>query len=148
MLLATLARKARGLSPHISVWVRDELQARNSWRNSWRNSLTPHAPSPRRYAGQWVDGERHGEGVFMYANGSRYVGQWEHNKKVGHGTFTFEDGSVREDLERMGIPVAVLGVRQHGIERPLRFLAEHRDIRRRLAELVQRHPQVVERWRV
>lgn len=60
--------------------------------------------------------------------------------QAGCGSFvvTFEDGAVRQDLEAMGIPVEVLGVRQHGIERPLAFLAEQRSIRRRLEECVRR----------
>ena len=50
----------------------------------------------RRYTGDWVAGERHGVGSFMYANGARYDGAWAHGAKHGLGVFTFEDGHVYE----------------------------------------------------
>jgi len=52
---------------------------------------------------------------------------------------TFEDGPVRRDLEELGIPVEVLGVRRHGIEALPRFVREIADIRRMLAGLVDRY---------
>lgn len=65
----------------------------------------------------------------------------EHLLELGCRTVvcTFVDGPVRRELEALGIPVEVLGPRRHGVEHPLRFLAEQRGIRRRLAEVVRRH---------
>lgn len=34
------------------------------------------------YKGAFVDGKRHGFGVFEYANGARYEGEWFENLKV------------------------------------------------------------------
>eukprot|EP00753_Platysulcus_tardus_P022700 PLAT9916.1.p1 GENE.PLAT9916.1~~PLAT9916.1.p1 ORF type:complete len:705 (+),score=376.39 PLAT9916.1:52-2166(+) len=47
-----------------------------------------------QYLGQWRAGRRHGQGTFLYANGSTYVGGWLDDRKEGMGVFTFEDGSV------------------------------------------------------
>jgi len=65
----------------------------------------------------------------------------EHLSELGCRTVvcSFVDGPVRRELEALGIPVEVLGPRRHGVEHPLRFLAEQRGIRRRLAEVVRRH---------
>jgi len=34
-----------------------------------------------RYQGEWVNGQRHGCGVFYFANGARYDGEWKNNLK-------------------------------------------------------------------
>jgi MORN repeat len=43
-----------------------------------------------------VDGERHGYGVFYYANGSKYEGEWEHNLKCGFAVFTEDNGNLTQ----------------------------------------------------
>ena len=50
---------------------------------------------------------------------------------------TFEDGAVRQQLERLGVRVEVLGPRQHGIESLPAFFAEGRRIKSHLAELIE-----------
>lgn len=35
------------------------------------------------YKGEFVKGERHGHGLFTYADGSIYSGEWVHNKRHG-----------------------------------------------------------------
>lgn len=35
------------------------------------------------YVGNFVKGERHGRGTFLYSDGTMYIGQWAHNKKHG-----------------------------------------------------------------
>lgn len=69
---------------------------------------TWHAPEPKselgtrdasqqlnnRYKGQWLHGQRHGVGIFYYANGGRYHGEWRKHLKQGHGRHTFDDGRV------------------------------------------------------
>lgn len=58
-------------------------------------SLTrPWPQFQNRYVGQWHRGERHGYGVFVYANGAVYRGQWRRNKKHGEGVLTLQDGAV------------------------------------------------------
>ncbi|XP_035469851.1 radial spoke head 10 homolog B isoform X2 [Scophthalmus maximus] len=49
-----------------------------------------------RYTGDFVQGQRHGQGTFFYAGGATYEGEWKNNKKHGEGKFTFKDGHVFE----------------------------------------------------
>jgi hypothetical protein len=44
-----------------------------------------------RYAGEWQNDLRHGQGVNTWSNGDRYEGGWKDNKKHGQGTFTYAD---------------------------------------------------------
>ena len=38
-------------------------------------------PDGREYFGGWIDGQRHGQGTLLYANGSMYSGEWRDGKK-------------------------------------------------------------------
>lgn len=40
-------------------------------------------PLQNEYVGDFVNGERHGHGTFLYADGAMYSGEWVHNKKHG-----------------------------------------------------------------
>jgi hypothetical protein len=40
------------------------------------------------YEGEWRDGERHGTGTELYADGSQYTGAWNTGKQNGNGVFT------------------------------------------------------------
>ncbi|CAF1119443.1 unnamed protein product [Rotaria sordida] len=42
-----------------------------------------------KYTGDWVDGVRTGQGVYVDGSGSRYEGQYKDNKKHGKGTFVW-----------------------------------------------------------
>ncbi|XP_014162251.1 radial spoke head 10 homolog B [Geospiza fortis] len=44
------------------------------------------------YSGNFVKGERHGHGTFLYSDGTMYTGEWAHNKKHGKGIFVFKNG--------------------------------------------------------
>ncbi len=39
-----------------------------------------------KYVGQWVNGERDGQGTYYWANGDKYVGQFKNSKSHGLGT--------------------------------------------------------------
>ncbi|XP_071319624.1 radial spoke head 10 homolog B isoform X2 [Trachinotus anak] len=49
-----------------------------------------------QYKGDFVQGQRHGQGTFYYAGGAVYEGEWKNNRKHGKGKFTFKDGHVFE----------------------------------------------------
>ncbi|NWI38086.1 R10B2 protein, partial [Picathartes gymnocephalus] len=49
------------------------------------------------YIGDFVKGERHGHGTFIYADGAMYSGEWAHNKKHGKGFLTFKNGHVLQE---------------------------------------------------
>lgn len=41
------------------------------------------------YIGEFVDGMRHGKGVFRFANGDRYEGEFDKNLFDGYGVFVW-----------------------------------------------------------
>jgi hypothetical protein len=43
-----------------------------------------------------VEGERHGKGVYTYANGNRYEGGYVEGKRHGKGVHTLPDGTMHE----------------------------------------------------
>ena len=46
-----------------------------------------------KYAGEWMDGKKHGYGTFTTPAGGTYVGEWKNDKMQGHGTLTTPEGS-------------------------------------------------------
>ncbi|XP_062444682.1 radial spoke head 10 homolog B-like isoform X1 [Rhea pennata] len=53
-------------------------------------------PLRNKYIGDFVNGNRHGHGRFIYASGAMYDGEWVCNKKHGRGKFVFKNGHVYE----------------------------------------------------
>ncbi|NWX36053.1 R10B2 protein, partial [Notiomystis cincta] len=51
-------------------------------------------PLRNEYVGDFVKGERHGRGTFIYADGAMYSGEWVGNKKHGKGIFVLKNGHV------------------------------------------------------
>ena len=45
-----------------------------------------------KYAGEWKDDKKHGQGTTIFATGETYVGEWKDNKAHGQGTFTSVNG--------------------------------------------------------
>jgi len=50
-----------------------------------------------RYKGEWKDGSRHGPGKFYWTNGSGYEGFWECGKQTGKGKYFWDDVVTTED---------------------------------------------------
>ena len=65
-------------------------------KHTWYSKRVTVSQYPIRneYEGSFVNGERHGYGVFRYASGARYSGYWNKNLKSGRGEFMFKNGSV------------------------------------------------------
>ncbi|KAL7683894.1 putative EF-hand domain pair protein [Plasmopara halstedii] len=40
-----------------------------------------------KYTGDWKDGQKHGYGALVYANGNKYEGEWVMNRREGHGIY-------------------------------------------------------------
>eukprot|EP00808_Paulinella_micropora_P003421 g29939.t1 len=62
-----------------------------------------------RYEGQWLYDMRHGHGVQKFVTGGKdakwtgtYVGHWSNNEKDGKGVFTYENGDKYEGDWRKG----------------------------------------------
>ena len=43
------------------------------------------------YTGEYRDGIRHGQGVFIYSNGDKYDGEWQNGMRSGRGVFIFKN---------------------------------------------------------
>ena len=50
------------------------------WRGSYGNTM---------YRGSFLNGKRHGHGIYFFANGNRYVGDYRDGKMQGRGAFTW-----------------------------------------------------------
>ena len=48
-----------------------------------------------KYAGEYKDGARHGQGTYTHASGNKYVGEWKFGDKHGQGTYTFANGDKK-----------------------------------------------------
>jgi hypothetical protein len=47
------------------------------------------------YAGEYMNNQKHGLGVYRFADESSYSGQWQHNKMHGRGVAIRADRSAR-----------------------------------------------------
>uniref|UniRef100_A0A8C3QYU1 Radial spoke head 10 homolog B2 n=1 Tax=Cyanoderma ruficeps TaxID=181631 RepID=A0A8C3QYU1_9PASS len=86
-------------------WVTDNQEYTGEWESGMQHGSGIHTwfldktemfqyPLRNEYMGDFVKGERHGRGTFVYANGDIYSGEWAHNKKHGKGMFIFKNGDV------------------------------------------------------
>ncbi|XP_069838110.1 radial spoke head 10 homolog B isoform X2 [Dendropsophus ebraccatus] len=84
-------------------WLTSNEEYTGQWENGVQNGLGTHTWFLKRvagsqyslrneYIGNFVDGARHGQGQYYYANGAMYDGQWKNNKKHGMGKFIFKNG--------------------------------------------------------
>eukprot|EP00960_Hanusia_phi_P069632 767137-Hanusia_phi.AAC.6 len=57
------------------------------------------------YEGELLDGQRHGKGVYMFANGERYQGEFRYNLFDGSGVYFWTDGEYLDCRWRNGFPL-------------------------------------------
>ena len=67
-----------------------------------------------RYEGDFVDGRFHGRGVFVYPGGERYAGDWKDGTQHGHGVWVLADGDKCEGDWRGGTLSGTGKGRQNG----------------------------------
>ncbi|XP_008300148.1 radial spoke head 10 homolog B, partial [Stegastes partitus] len=88
-------------------WLKQGQEYVGTWQDGVQHGRGTHVWILRRvdgsqyfqsnhYKGDFVQGQRHGQGTFHYASGAVYEGEWRNNKKHGQGKFTFTDGRVFE----------------------------------------------------
>ncbi|XP_038590869.1 radial spoke head 10 homolog B isoform X2 [Micropterus salmoides] len=88
-------------------WLKLGQKYDGMWQNGLQHGQGTHVWLLRRadmsqyfqsnhYIGDFVQGQRHGQGAFYYAGGAIYEGEWRNNRKHGEGKFTFKDGHVFE----------------------------------------------------
>ncbi|KAM7038646.1 radial spoke head 10 homolog B isoform 1-T2 [Acridotheres tristis] len=84
-------------------WLTDNQEYAGQWECGIQHGSGTHRWFSKRvamsqyslwneYVGDFVKGERHGHGTFIYADGSMYCGEWVHNKRQGKGIFVFKNG--------------------------------------------------------
>jgi hypothetical protein len=49
-------------------------------------------PDGYRYEGEWLDGQRHGQGIATYPDGTVYTGQFVEGQREGTGEIVMPDG--------------------------------------------------------
>ena len=60
---------------------------------SWSDCFgTVNFPSGDKFAGEYKDGKRKGQGTVTFANGDKYVGEWKDDKANGQGAVTYPSG--------------------------------------------------------
>ncbi len=64
--------------------------AASSWHNCFGTSTYP---SGNKYAGEFKDGQRHGQGTYTFASGDLYVGEHKDGKSNGSGVYTHANGN-------------------------------------------------------
>ena len=69
------------------------------WKNCFGRYI--HANGDK-YAGEFKDAKKHGQGTETFANGDKYVGEWRNGNRHGKGTLTYSDGTVIEGIWRDG----------------------------------------------
>ena len=50
------------------------------------------------YVGEYVDGLKHGQGTYTYADGRQYVGEFKDGVFHGQGTMTYANGDQEEGI--------------------------------------------------
>ncbi|XP_075035766.1 radial spoke head 10 homolog B isoform X2 [Mixophyes fleayi] len=86
-------------------WLSSNEEYMGQWEHGIQNGLGTHTWFLKRvpgsqyslrneYVGNFVDGVRHGQGRYYYANGAMYDGEWKNNKKHGMGKFIFKNGKI------------------------------------------------------
>ncbi|XP_071402286.1 radial spoke head 10 homolog B [Centroberyx affinis] len=107
-------------------WLKLGQQYSGTWQNGVQHGRGAHTwflrrvdgsqyPQRNEYSGDFVEGQRHGQGTFCYASGARYEGEWKNNKKHGQGKYTLKNGHVFEGEfvdDKMTTP-NLSGIRSH-----------------------------------
>ena len=55
-------------------------------------AATVSYPDGAKYAGEFRDGKRNGQGSYAWPDGSKYVGELRNDKPHGQGTYAWPDG--------------------------------------------------------
>ncbi|XP_036248066.1 radial spoke head 10 homolog B-like isoform X1 [Molothrus ater] len=98
------------------IWLKDKQEYEGEWQCGLQHGSGMHTWFLKRmemskysllneYAGNFVKGERHGHGTFLYSDGTMYSGEWAHNKKHGKGIFVSKNGVCFEGEFENDCPV-------------------------------------------
>jgi len=71
------------------------------WFTGELNGMGNEQVDGERYSGQWRNGQRHGHGELLFADGSMYVGDFQQGLAAGRGTWT-SNGSMYQGTWQAG----------------------------------------------
>jgi len=74
-------------------WANDQPTGQGCYKWTTSGRLSLHHPLYNTYRGEVLEGERHGRGSFLYADGGEWHGEWKAGKKDGHGVWVWVNGS-------------------------------------------------------
>ena len=60
----------------------------------------------QRYAGQWLDGNMNGKGIYNFEDGSEYIGEYRINQRNGYGELKLSNGVIYKCNWLNGKPVS------------------------------------------
>jgi hypothetical protein len=66
------------------------------WKKDKKHGSGVYEAAGERYEGEYVQGEKQGNGLFVFAGGQKYEGGWNKSEKSGFGRLEFPDGAVFE----------------------------------------------------
>lgn len=55
------------------------------------------------YEGDWLNGQMHGSGLYLWADGRRYQGEYKQDKKDGFGVYMWANGRTYYGMWRDGV---------------------------------------------
>ena len=70
-------------------------------RNKKHGQGTFIYPDGSKYEGMWVEDLRNGYGIYFYINGDRYEGDWKDHLRHGQGTYFFADTGLFESTVKI-----------------------------------------------
>ena len=69
-----------------------------------------------RYEGDWVNGQRTGQGKYFYSDGGGvYTGEWKNNNRHGEGTMIWNDGVKEVAIWKMDKPIKTISISKNFI---------------------------------
>ena len=72
------------------IFVTENGETRKTGSRNYTGRATASYPNGDIYEGDYVDGIRHGRGIYRFAaSGDKYEGSWVNNNKHGLGTMTY-----------------------------------------------------------
>ena len=79
------------------MWIKDGTKLRKQYTGDWIEGLRHglgiyYYKNGNKYEGQWRRGQRHGRGKLVYANGDVYEGDWLEGKRSGLGVLSYSNG--------------------------------------------------------
>ncbi len=81
-------------------------------------------PDGAKYKGEWVDDKPCGQGILIFTDGKKYEGGWKEGKRHGQGVETLPDGKIRSGEWAVG---KFIGERQPAVSQETKMQVLERE---------------------